>query len=170
MKERGPERLDAVGGEERGQQHAEGQEVGALHRQHGHHLGGDGSRDLLGPGVEHQMHGGVREGFGAQEARQRGGEDQEGEQRHQRGNGEVARHRPAVVVVEMADGVGQHPLHGHQPPHLASLDAQPVAAGTARAENSLAEAGGKSRPDAFGDLKHHGVLLGFSTFGGWKTF
>ena len=55
--ERGAQRLDAVRGEEGGEHHAVGQKVGALDGQHIDHLARDRLGDLLGPGVEDEMHG-----------------------------------------------------------------------------------------------------------------
>ena len=58
------------------------------------------------------MHGGLGEGLRAEKAGQRRREDQERKQRHQRGDRQMARHRPAVVVVEMAERIGKHPADG----------------------------------------------------------
>ena len=118
--ERGPQRLDAVRGEEGGQQHAEGQQVAALDGQHVDHLARDRRGDLLGPGVEDEVHGRLGECLGAEEARQRRGEDQERKQRHQRRDRQMARHRPAVVGVEMAERVVEHAPQRDEPSHQPS--------------------------------------------------
>ena len=64
------------------------------------------------------MHRRLGERLGAEEARQRRGEDQERKQRHQRGDRQMAGHRPAVVGVEMAERVVEHaPRRATNLPH-----------------------------------------------------
>ena len=69
---------------------------------------GDRLGDVLRPGVEEQR-GDPRGEVGlADEAGERGDEDQEREHRHQRRQRDMARHRPAVVVVEVAERVAEN--------------------------------------------------------------
>ena len=69
----------------------------------------DGARDrichFLRPALEQEHRGLVRELLGAEQRGQRGDENQEWKQRHQRRQRDVARDRPAVIVVEGVEGV-----------------------------------------------------------------
>jgi hypothetical protein len=49
----------------------------------------------------------IGKGVSAEETGERGGEDEERKQRHQRRDRQMRRHRPAVVVVEMAERIRQ---------------------------------------------------------------
>jgi hypothetical protein len=61
------------------------------------------------------MHRRIRKGLRAEKGGQRRGEDQEREQRHQRGDGQVTGHGPSVVIVEMSERVVENTFDGCDP-------------------------------------------------------
>ena len=88
--------------------------------QHPLDLVGDRAGDVLRPDGEEELGDPHRQPLGPHEAGQRRHEDQEREQRHQRRQGDVAGHRPAVVPQEMAEGIANdHPRRADGSPRSA---------------------------------------------------
>ena len=69
------------------------------------HLLGERRRHLGRPGLEQNLRDLIGEFDGAEVRRQRGDQDQEREQRHQRGQRNVAGDRPAVVGIEAKERI-----------------------------------------------------------------
>ena len=159
--ERGPDRLDAVRGEVDGDRHRDGEEAALRLAEDALHVRGDRLRDVFRPGVEEETRDARGKVGFANEARQRGDEDQEGEDRHQRRQRDVARHCPAIVVVEVAEGIAEDraglPEEGHDGRAPRSPKIGPAAYHDGKASAS------------FGNAPHGGRVAMPGDFSGWPA-
>ena len=71
-------------------------------------VAGDRGGDILRPALEEELRHRRGEALLADEAGERSDEDEEREHRHQHGERDMARHRPSVIVVEVAERVGEN--------------------------------------------------------------